>query len=479
MSREDYYEGTSSLWSEDWFERMFRKGQWASNRNFAGVMEPMWNSYHPYVCNACKRGSWQNLNLLQCTSCRVVKYCCKDHQIKDWPSHKGWCKAFAGATKGESEEGPLDNYAAWYKRQEFTNMKISAKLGDMRHTDNAQIAFTRPHCRRCFRAGRTPEVELVVCQRCCGIAVCKACLGNQEHAWRILHDENQQECDTYVSYLCCSGMIVEQGNPLYASSDTNCTETFQPKDWFEYFARKGNDFDRGLQLPVSLMRQMAPITCYLTDCLTMPLTIQTIVGDLSLLTKTKLCIHILGADVMEQQFMTGIIELARNYSHLKHLDLVYVGPNLSSTKTTMFSDLTMPDEAPVHFHGSIQWIRGLYHEIITSEVPEPNFFVAFNAGISDPSHLVHWRPTLELLRHKSIPFAITGFNFLEVSDDVKKLKALGFQELIARKPNPFRSMRPFLDPGREETDFCFSSKAYAVVVGNSRNEVEVKAEGQV
>lgn len=33
-------------------------------------------------------------NLMICTSCKSVQYCCKEHQVEDWPSHKKFCKRF-------------------------------------------------------------------------------------------------------------------------------------------------------------------------------------------------------------------------------------------------------------------------------------------------------------------------------------------------------------------------------------------------
>ena len=29
---------------------------------------------------------------LKCTACSVVRYCCKDHQTRDWQAHKPLCK---------------------------------------------------------------------------------------------------------------------------------------------------------------------------------------------------------------------------------------------------------------------------------------------------------------------------------------------------------------------------------------------------
>ena len=33
-----------------------------------------------------------------CAACRAVVYCCKEHQLQHWPSHKAACKAVSKAT---------------------------------------------------------------------------------------------------------------------------------------------------------------------------------------------------------------------------------------------------------------------------------------------------------------------------------------------------------------------------------------------
>jgi hypothetical protein len=109
-------------------------------------------------------------------------------------------------------------------------------------------------------------------------------------------------------------MIVENSNLLLVTSDTNIEKgtIFQPKDWNEYFHEKGADFDVGAEMPISLLRKMPPISAFLTDGLTFPLTIQHILGrnNLSILnnnsnkstTKDKLCIHVLGAAASEYSY---------------------------------------------------------------------------------------------------------------------------------------------------------------------------------
>jgi len=41
-------------------------------------------------CSACESHASQ---FKRCGACRAVCYCCKEHQVEDWPSHKAACKA--------------------------------------------------------------------------------------------------------------------------------------------------------------------------------------------------------------------------------------------------------------------------------------------------------------------------------------------------------------------------------------------------
>jgi hypothetical protein len=39
----------------------------------------------------------------QCGSCRSVAYCCREHQLEDWPAHKAACKAARNAAAEEAD----------------------------------------------------------------------------------------------------------------------------------------------------------------------------------------------------------------------------------------------------------------------------------------------------------------------------------------------------------------------------------------
>ncbi|XP_030767321.1 uncharacterized protein LOC115891064 [Sitophilus oryzae] len=50
------------------------------------------NFFRSGVCHYCKKIC---LPITRCKSCKILAYCCKDHQVKDWKSHKRLCQVIA------------------------------------------------------------------------------------------------------------------------------------------------------------------------------------------------------------------------------------------------------------------------------------------------------------------------------------------------------------------------------------------------
>jgi len=57
---------------------------------------------HGCALEACAAQEAHPKHFKRCGACRTVCYCCREHQVKDWPSHKAACKA---ARKAAAEEG--------------------------------------------------------------------------------------------------------------------------------------------------------------------------------------------------------------------------------------------------------------------------------------------------------------------------------------------------------------------------------------
>ena len=456
------------IWHEKWFD-MFKVGNWMNSAVPTEVSNPQYDFYHPYACHSCKRGSLQQMKLLQCTGCRLVKYCCREHQKDDWKNHKQWCKAFKQV--GDSGGDPTD-LVSWRNYSMKVNDRMRRTTAIELHSVEIQIAAMQPRCRRCFTAGaKSNDIKLVVCPKCSGVAVCEACLGDEESRtdWNSFHPD-VNECNEHRLALCCTGMIIENGCPLLSCSDTNCETLFQPSDWFDYFQEKRNDMNRGTGLPMERLSLMAPVSAFLTDGLSMPLTVHHILSLLGVEDRSRLVLHLVGASTTETLAQRVFVELARLNPHLKYLRIYLIGPGVPEVNDVTLAGCLSEPEAPVLCKGGIKTIEGLYHDVVAADnsVEPPDLIVAYNAGITEPTHFLTWAPTLTMIRKTgSVPFCITGYNHAEVVDDVGRLESLGLHAIIPPTPNPFRGLQPSLDPVRDPSDFIYSNASFAVLRGDT------------
>ena len=46
------------------------------------------------TCAFCHEGVESGLRLSRCSGCYVVKYCCREHQVEHYKTHKKTCKIF-------------------------------------------------------------------------------------------------------------------------------------------------------------------------------------------------------------------------------------------------------------------------------------------------------------------------------------------------------------------------------------------------
>jgi hypothetical protein len=480
---EDYYttDMVSEIWKSAWYENMFRNGQWASGLEPVNPIPPIWQSYHPYACHACKRGSLTKTKLLTCTGCRVVKYCSREHQKSDWPAHKALCKGFAKLSI-DVDMRSYANREAWHSSLQYVTGLLRTKMsGLLLHSANIQIAIMQPRCRKCFKAGSDPSVILSTCPRCGGVALCKECHDTSkgepiQSGWTLLdtaeaskgfhHDSNDPtaECDNHLLSVCCLGLVVEQGNPLGLPSNSDEKKYWNPSDWRQYFARKRIDYE----LPPQFF-DMAPVPAFLSDSHSTVLTIQHILSLPELCVDapslTKMVIHICGAGVNDEMMPGRYVEMIRINPALTDLSLHLIGPKVEDIGN-LYETVIGQEKVRSSCTVSIKNHKGLYHEIF-EQLEEPTIVFCPQSGMVEPSYTATWRPTIELLSARNIPFVLTGYNHQEVKDDTALLRKWGANIIIPPKPNPFRGLRPFLDPGREGSDHIFSNASFVVAKGKA------------
>jgi MYND finger len=474
QDEEDYYteEMLNRIWMAEWYEQVLQpnspwfRGELPKEQTIA----PQFQLYNPYVCHGCKRGPALMRNnttddlkkLFVCSGCRVIQYCCREHQKADWAKHKVWCKAF---TEFRTEVD-MTHYTS---RQEWSQA-VPLLLGELTdryvtrlHSTESQIIALQPRCRKCYKAGMDPSVKLVPCPGCAGVALCSDCVEetSSDFHWDSSYRDPRRACAGYLLALCCTGMVVEKGHPLGSPSDTDETTLWHPKDWLEYFARKRGDFG----YPERLLN-LAPVACFLTDHLSTALTLHHVLAlpEVDLSNLTKLIIHVCGAAAGEVLNFEAFIELSRLHPKLRQLTVRLIGPRCFGTtqhlQTTINSHrIRETCQITMSAH------RTLYHDAeLSSEIPTVALLP--QSGIGDACYTDDWRPTLKRLGSlDNVPIIFTGFNRSEVIDDWDKITEWGLRTIVPPRNNPFRGLRPFLDPMRDPHDFIYSNSTFAVARG--------------
>uniref|UniRef100_A0A7S4N1K1 MYND-type domain-containing protein n=1 Tax=Odontella aurita TaxID=265563 RepID=A0A7S4N1K1_9STRA len=520
---DDYYsspESMSKLWAPRWLD-VFKHGAWCSGEDPPPTgIDPKFDAYHPFACNVCKRGPFTGTVLLKCTKCRVARYCSREHQKNDWDDgHKRWCRAFANFRKeaeNEYDDGVYeiserpDDIDQWRNCSQILSDRIvgemskggkKAKGPRAVRLSAVHMTMGMPRCRKCLVSG-VANVELTPCPRCGDVALCKDCLEDPAPASSDRDEDNgdktrddgdgdggkgaippphlqfhpdggEAECDGHILCLSCTGMVVEQGSPICVASDTDCDSIFHPTDWADYLKKKRGDFH---SVPKDLMMLMAPVIAFITDGLSIPLTIlhtlcrPEVIGVQNVASMTRLVVHLVGALAVEEMSVSKYVELIRIMPALEYLRIVTVGPDLELLQSKFPSEgrplnFAENDECPIRDSCDARIVRrpGYYHEL--NGLDEVNIVVACHSGLHDERYKDRWMPTLEVLASKGVPCCFTAYNQAEALADAKVLDNVNVEILVPPTANPFRGLRPFSDPSRDPSDFIYSNAHYFVFRG--------------
>lgn len=466
------------LWDATW-RNMFSNGTWVSGTGVCQPINPQFDVTHPYACATCKRGPFTNgTKLFNCSQCKVVKYCCREHQKGDWKSHKAFCKAYvalknANDTDYNELQNPRDK-ETWSRLSRSVTVKVETMIRSGLHSRDIQLVALQPRCNNCFVAGSVDSVELVTCPKCHDVALCKDCFMKDDISFHIAGDAGLVDCEYHQISLACSGMVVENGSILMMESDTDMKECFQPKDWREYFDMKRGDFLS--QFP-PVMLSMAPIVCLLIDGLSLPLTIlhtlglPDVMGGQGVAKLEHLVVHVVGASAQEMMGVEKFIELIRCIPTLKYLRICMFGPDVQDVEEYALN-VVDPNLSKIRngCDAKVMMRNGYYHDVVESLNEEATLVIASHPGMFDSHYTDSWRPTVEVLASKDVPFVVTGYNKQEVLNDRELLEKFGAKIVVEPSGNPFRGLRPFPDPSRECSDFIFGNSHFVVSKGSKKEK---------
>merc|ERR1719427_1826653 len=199
---------------------------------------------------------------------------------------------------------------------------------------------------------------------------------------------------------------------------------------------------------------------YVTEELSWPLTLIAAICKFNLDSKTKLCIHIMGATerYMSQGYVTDLLELFP----LPETEIVIVGPDVSKTDVAMQYMNTSGNTV------CVTPVVACYHAYTSrSEFVLPDLVVAFHPGLQAKTY--DWKPTLRFLVSKHVPTVFTCWNERELEDHAMILSCEDIKADIRTKGDaPFpSSLKRHLSAstGKNETIFMVMNSYWITFKG--------------
>lgn len=131
-------------------------------------------------CFTCSKSAVET-TLKRCGACKMISYCCEDHQRKDWKNHKTFCGVIKRVEKSLPQQNLNDKKLWFHYKCAFTKL-CERDLGRaLEQHEREMIAYPK-RCEICrsFNAN-------IICKNCLGVNYC-----SEEHRDRDLkfHSEN-------------------------------------------------------------------------------------------------------------------------------------------------------------------------------------------------------------------------------------------------------------------------------------------------
>ena len=185
--------------------------------------------------------------------------------------------------------------------------------------------------------------------------------------------------------------------------------------------------------------------------------------------RTKLTIHVVGADDQELRRARMTEELYHLLPKLQALVVGYVGPDVGpshgdTTKVIEFDccpRCQMMDRSPRQAFLA----NDLYHDFVKSELfakYPPDLIVAFQSGHAQVSS---WQPTLNSILDLGIPAVFTTYNKQEALDEERSFNDMGAHFSRRLAENPWRGVFPMFDMFVGRYDVFYINYYWYIVKG--------------
>lgn len=405
--------------------------------------------YFPNMCHVCHCFGEKVVNLKRCGACAMISYCCKEHQTKDWPKHKQFCKAICKikndfkvdsvfqSIKGTFSKISLDSWEKYYVGELImyrtfayevnSIMKIVTLLLNRELTKPERQMLNCPRlCAICYES--KPEL-LINCKKCPQSSFCKEHLNDPRHDTECIKFISCFNCENYTNFkfmllhsifffepkICESllfdiikSMVVPHF-PTVKKLHSSMAEFVESRFLTDLENTSSNIND-------TLTEEMRLVYNDLTsDYYSGPLTLLFAIEKLGI-NLHSMVIHVVGSSPTFEQLFSGWEMMFHFSQQLRELKLILIGPEMRAKKDLHSTDETLDlcglcnEEKRKIF---IDTKKAMYDEYCEGDsYLKPDMIVCFNPGFE---FYDTWTKSVQLFNKEQCPLLVTSFHSHEAN----------------------------------------------------------------
>lgn len=381
--------------------------------------------FYATICHVCKRFG-DGVCLKRCSGCRMISYCCRQHQKEHWKEHKSLCKAVQYVLQEYTLEDS-DASDDWNNIKMNFMLLVSFRLGRRLTPDEVQMFMFPRECAACHEQNG----HLLEDCRKCAASFCK------NHKDGIMH---RNICASLalclrLDLLIMSKEVKSLDLPSLNFQRVSVTDTYQDMDDF---------MNKIIQPHPELSHDV--LAAIHSEKMTRPLTVFHGMRLLNYVPKCKdLVIHVVAANPAEEITFLAWEILLHLIGTVTKLVIVLIGPELKGEY--IISDICNDcilrgKKISSEFHNM------LYENYVRSSLfVKPDLIVGFNTGIHAhelTSARETWAPSVQMLAKQNCPLILTGYTLQETEKDIVRINTILERDVdyVYTGKNPFASVRP-------------------------------------
>ncbi|XP_054282278.1 uncharacterized protein LOC128999682 [Macrosteles quadrilineatus] len=397
-------------------------------------MEEQFLVYYCSVCNVCKQPSESSSCMKFCSGCKLVQYCCSEHQKQDWRQHRELCKGIQQIMSKkqmahvyqDAKHYLPDDLPKWNALRMSVVKLVEITLNRNLNHLEMQMCLFPPVCQYCHLYKTN---QMITCSECKSLMYCS---------------EDHQEKDVEHRSICKLFRLSFDADMLRYREQTTLYECFD----FSYPSSQIKGFPENMEALIKLLfPALTTKEVCISEMLSFYMTLFYVISKIAKMTSNKLTVHVVGADAMELVAVQTIPLIHQLISHVTHLNIVLVGP---SVDTCDFIPLCSEVS-----NVNVSSVCMLYHEYVANpKFVTPNIIAALNCGFCEfeaNEEKDTWKDSLcSILSFSNTFVLITSYTKKESETDLQKLlrakcKDMDCQTIVECQENPFSSLCPQRD----------------------------------